>query len=260
VSLDLVAAWTIGFFAACAAGGVLGWLVGRFTTFELGLGVGLLVPGLISLWFTARFALDYRTFTRSPTRALGTVVAVEDVPANAAGSVTTPVAIVEYVDGHGEKRRTRSGGGSGLHVDDAVTVVDGRVARVHELRNGGGASMLFGTFPLSLGLYFLFGSVYERLYGDRREHSARRGGRMFRSVTVYANLVLVAGILWGAFRSESVLDGIREGFLIVAIGLWIHCANGIAARADPRWSLGMGVLALNFTAWVVALGIFVVAE
>jgi hypothetical protein len=145
-------------------------------------------------------------------------------------------------------------------VDDTVTVVDGRVGRVDELRNGAGASMLFGMFPLSLGLYFLFEAAWERLYGDHPGRSRRLDGRAFRYVNAYANVVLVAGILWGGFRGASVLDAIREGFLIVAIGLWIHCANGLVARADPRWSLGMGVLALNFTAWVVAIGIFVVAE
>ena len=71
-------------------------------------------------------------------------------------------------------------------------------------------------------------------------------------------MTLTARIVRGPVLSR--LAGIREGFLVVAIGLWLHCANGVAARADPRWSFGMGVLALNFTAWVVALGIFVVPE
>lgn len=256
--MDLVAAWTLSFFGACAVGGVLGWLIGRFSTFELGMGVGLLVPGLVSLWFTARFAVDYREFTRSPSRAVGTVVEIVDAPANASGSFTTPVAIVEYADGSGEKRRARSGGGSGLHVDDTVTVVHGRVARVDELRNGGAVSMLFGTFPFSVGLFFLFSWVYERAYGENPDRTrVERSPSPF--VNIYGNLVLVTGILWGAFRHASVLQSIREGFGLVALGLWIHCVNGVVARGDPRWSLGMGVLALNFTAWVVAVGMFDVA-
>jgi hypothetical protein len=40
------------------------------------------------------------------------------------------------------------------------------------------------------------------------------------------------------------------------LALWIHCVHGVVVRGDPRWSVGMGVLALNTTAWVVAIGIF----
>jgi len=204
------------------------------------------------LWFTARFVQDYREFTRSPARAEGTVVAIEDAPANASGSVTTPVAVVEYTDAHGEKRRVRSGGGAGLHVDETVTVVDGRVARVRDLRNGGAVSMLFGTFPFSMGVFFLFGW----LHGERPPRATRADRPAVRFVTGYANLALFLGILWAGFRNVPVLEGIREGFMIVSFALWLHCANGVVARGDPRWTLGMGILALNFTAWVVAIGLF----
>jgi hypothetical protein len=43
------------------------------------------------------------------------------------------------------------------------------------------------------------------------------------------------------------------GFGVVAIGLWIHVVHGALARRDVRWTLGVAVVAINFSAWVVAL-------
>jgi hypothetical protein len=152
--MDLVSSWVLAFFGTCAVGALVGWLVGRFSTFELGLGVGMALPGIVSLGYALTFLAEYRDFTQSRYRVPGTVVAVEDRPVNESGSITTPVAVVEYeVDG--ERRRVDSGGGSGLAVEQAVVVVDdphrppAKVARPDELRGAGVAAMLFGTFPAS---------------------------------------------------------------------------------------------------------------
>jgi len=54
VGLDLASQWMLSFFAACLAGLVVGWLVARFASFEVGLGVGLLLPGLVRTGRRAR--------------------------------------------------------------------------------------------------------------------------------------------------------------------------------------------------------------
>jgi predicted heme/steroid binding protein len=86
VELDLVTRWTLYFFGSLAVGGVVGFLVAKLATFELGMGVGLLMPGLVSLSFTYAFVDTYRELSDDPARVVGTVVAVEDRPANASDS------------------------------------------------------------------------------------------------------------------------------------------------------------------------------
>ena len=92
--LDLVASWLLAFFGSCAVGALLGWLVARFSTFEHGVGIGLLLPGLVSLAFAGRFAVEHHDFTHAPSRAHGRVIAVEARAVNDTGSVTTPVTSV----------------------------------------------------------------------------------------------------------------------------------------------------------------------
>ena len=36
-------------------------------------------------------------------------------------------------------------------------------------------------------------------------------------------------------------------FGAVSVGLWLHCADGVVMRRDLRWTLGIGVLAVNFS-------------
>ena len=58
-------------------------------------------------------------------------------------------------------------------------------------------------------------------------------------------------ILATPFSSDPVEHAIVLGF-VVSLGLWVHVVQGICLSADPRWTLGVGVVA-NFSAGVVAL-------
>jgi hypothetical protein len=56
--MDLASAWMLAFFGACALGGAVGFLLNKLVGFEFGLGVGLLIPGLVSLHFCWNFATE----------------------------------------------------------------------------------------------------------------------------------------------------------------------------------------------------------
>ena len=258
VGVDLVGRWVLYFFASCLGGALLGLAVAWLATFEIGAGLGFLLPGLVSLSFTVAFCREYRDLSFNPRRTAGTVVGIEDRASNASGSVTTPVAIVEYTAADGSKRRGSSLGGTSLHTGDSVVVVprsgmpDGiAVGTPHEMQGGAIVSMLFGTFPLSAGIFFVVSAlagavraedVSERWAIDRRSY-----------LTTMANLTIFCGILAIPFFSEPEAHGIMMGFAVVALGLWLHVVQGVRLGADARWTTGLGVLAVNFSAWVVAL-------
>jgi len=268
--MDLVSSWTLAFFGAVALGGLVGWLVARFSTFELGLGVGMLVPGIVSLGYTVTFLLEYRDFTQSPHRVPGVVVAIEDQPVNESGSITTPVAIVEYeVDG--ERRRVASGGGSGLAVGQAgVVVVDdparppAKVAQPRELRGGGIASMLFGTFPATAAIFFLFSWANDRFRLDRWQRPPPSRG-VWLTLTTIATLIMATGILWPVLV-EQPPEGVEQSdaellhdfimvFGIASIGIWMHFFIWLFSRRELRWALIFFVIAVNFDAFVLAMWI-----
>lgn len=268
--MDLVSSWTLAFFGTCAVGGLVGWLVARFSTFELGIGVGMLLPGVVSLSYAATFLVEYRDFTQNPHRTRATVVAIEDKPVNESGSITTPVGVVEYeVDG--EKRRIYSGGGSSLAVgqDDVVVVDDpyrppAKVARPEELRGGGIASMLFGTFPASAAIFFLFSWANDRFHLDRWQRPPPSRG-VWLTLTTLASLVMVTGILWpvlieppaddvGQTDAEFLHDFIMV-FGIASVGIWMHFFVWLISRRELRWALIFFVIAVNFDAFVVAMWI-----
>jgi hypothetical protein len=258
MGLDLAATWMLSFFGACFAGMALGFVVGRFTRFEIGLGVGLLLAGVTSLSFTPRFVLAYRELTTSAWRSEGSVVAIEPRPVNAAGDVTTPVAVVEF-EASGAMYRAESRGGTALHVGDRVAVVwpDGDPRRAkfgdpHESLGGAIASLLFGIFPFSAALFFLITAALPERAPDRR--ATARAERQERSYATWlANLVMFAGMTSIFVTQGTVLDQIVVAFGGVSLGLWLHVANGIRLRADPRWTLGMSVVAINFSVWVAVL-------
>lgn len=253
-----MARWTLYFFGACFLGGIVGFLVAKLSTFELGMGIGLVIPGLVSLSFTVAFFQEYRDLSFNPRRTTGTVVAIEDRAANAAGDVTTPFAIVEYETRDGVKRRVASRGGSSFKIDDVVVVVprpgapDGVAMGTPRAMQGGAiASMLFGTFPFSAGIFFL-ASAFVREIPLKDEHRrAWAQGRSF--LTMAANLLMVCGILATPLFSDPVAHAVMLGFGVVSLGLWLHVIQGIRVRRDVRWTLNMGVIAINFTAWVAAL-------
>jgi hypothetical protein len=80
-------------FGAAAVGGLTGFLVGRLSPFEIGLGVGLLIFGAVAFCFSARCLLEYRAFAYAGPNALWSeVIAIEDRAVNGSGSITTPVS------------------------------------------------------------------------------------------------------------------------------------------------------------------------
>ena len=259
MGLDLASSWVLWFFGACAAGGALGFVLGKLLGFEFGLGVGLLVPGVVSLSFTLAFVTEYRDFRDDPSRAAGRVVAVEDRAVNASGDITTPVAVVEFTTSDGAQYRTESRGGSGLHVDDDVTVVydasdptRAKVGQPDELLGGAVASVLFGTFPTSAAVFFMVGWFDDKRRRIPTRREAERASKPTH-ITPIANLLMVGGLLGAGLWQGSVLEQILVAFGAVSVGLWLHCADGVAMRRDLRWTLGIGVLAVNFSVWVVAL-------
>lgn len=143
MELDLVTRWLLSFFGSLALGGIIGFLVAKLSTFEAGMGVGLIVPGLVSLSFTYAFVEGYRVLSCDAARTRGVVVAVEDRAANASGSVTSPVAIVEYETRDGVRQRVDGPRASSLQVDDEVVVVPRpaaprmpRIGRPHDMQAG----------------------------------------------------------------------------------------------------------------------------
>jgi hypothetical protein len=222
------------------------------------MGIGLLLPGLVSLSFTLAFVQGYRSFAFDPQRIDGTVVAIEHRSMNASGSVTSPVALVEYTSRDGAVHRIDGPRSSSLKESDRVVVVpalgtlDGvRVGRPSDMQGGAIASMLFGTFPFSAGVFFLVSALVGERSAREEDLSIERPERS--SATVAANLLMVCGILATPFFSDPVEHAIMLGFGVVSLGLWAHVVQGIRARRDVRWTLGVGVVAINFTAWVVAL-------
>ena len=256
---ELATAWTLSFFGACAAGGVVGFALAKLLGFEFGLGVGLLIPGVVSLGFTTAFVTEYRDFRDNPSRADGVVVAVEDRPTNASGDITTPVAVVEFTAKDGVQYRAESKAAAGLHVSDEVTVVypasdprRGKVGQPQTLFGGAIASMLFGTFPASAGIFFLVSWLVGRRERAPTKREAERASKPTH-LTPIANLLMVGGVLGGGLWPGPVLEQLLCVFGVVSLGLWVHCVDGFVMRRDLRWSLGIGVLAVNFSAWVVAL-------
>ncbi len=258
MELDLVTRWTLWFFASLVIGGGVGFLVAKLTTFELGLGVGLLIPGLVSLSFSLAFVQAYRALASDPRRLDGTVVAVEDRAANASGSITSPVAIVEYATRDGVRRRLDGPRSSSLQAGDAVVLVPRlgapggfRIGRPQDMQGGAIGSMLFGTFPLSAGIFFLASALAGELTPRQERRRIERQGRSYLNWA--ANVLIFCGIVAAPLFSGPVEHAIMLAFAVVALGLWLHVVNAVRVGRDVRFTLGVGVLAVNFSAWVVAL-------
>lgn len=258
MEIDLVTRWMLWFFATLALGGAVGFLVAKLSSFEIGLGVGLLIPGIVSLSFTLGFVQAFRELAYDPRRLVGTVVAVEDRAVNAAGSITAPVAIVEYVTPDGTRRRIDGPRSSSLKEGDEVAMVPRigtpsrfRIGQPHEMRGGAIASMLFGTFPLSAGVFFLVSALAGELTPRQEQRRIDRQGRSYLNWA--ANVLMVAGVLATPLFSDPVEHAIMLGFGVVSLGLWAHVVSALRVGRDLRFTLGIGVLAVNFSAWVVAL-------
>ncbi len=112
--------------------------------------------------------------------------------------------------------------------------------------------MLFGTFPASAGLFFLLGWFSDRRPRELTSAEALRAQQPSR-LTPVGNLLMFAGIVGAGFWPGTVLEAVLVAFGTVSLGLWVHVVDGVRRRREPKWTLVMAVLALNFSAWVLAL-------
>ena len=90
-----------------------------------------------------------------------------------------------------------------------------------------------------------------------RRRAAAKGSRGATRLTWLANAVLFGGfagpVTWTIAVDAPVAYGVMLAFGGVSVGLWLHVVEGIASRRDPGWTLGVAVVAVNFSVWVLAL-------
>jgi hypothetical protein len=276
--MDLVSAALLSLFAAAAAGGAIGFGIGRFTRFEIGLGVGLVLFGAVALYFAGRCFLEYRAFAYAgPYAAWGEVIAIEDRPVNASGSVTSPVPVVRFSAADGSTHVIRGPASGSMAVGEHVNVIvdpldpqRSRASQVKELRGGAIALLLFGTFPMSFGAWLLLterGGPARTGRGQRGASAraqarpaaapiAPAGAQRARGPAIMLlNAALVCAILWIGAAPGDLQQRFVEGFGAVAAVFVGYALWGWYVRADAAWRGGMIVLALNFGVWALALAL-----
>lgn len=130
-------------------------------------------------------------------------------------------------------------------------------AEAADLRGGAIAFFLFGTFPFSLGAFFLARRFLPPKAGQDLAEAPRGWGPRRLSI-VALNLMLAAGIAWPVFAGDSVARGLMQGFGVIAAAILLHGVRGLFdPRASAQWCLGMLVLGANFASWVVALHLLI---
>lgn len=269
--MDSVGAAFLWFFGALFGAALLGALIGRFTSFAVGMTVGLLVPGALSANYAVQFFLDHQTFAApAPNKVMGDVIAIEDRAVNESGSITQPTPVIRYTTRENTAHTIRGPGAASYKVGEKVTVLydledpeRARVADIRELKGAAIAFMLFATFPLSAGLFFLFSAISEVL--EKRD--LKRPPRLPKSLTISPyrrrlmrelnwgfNLAMVGGILWVALAPTDLERAFMLGFAIVACGMLGHTLRGLwDPNVGPLWSFAMFVIAVNFAVFSVAL-------
>ncbi len=271
--MSLVTAATLWMFGALFAGCLFGFLVGKLTRFEVGLGAGLLVPGVVCLWFAAQCLIEYRAFQHAgPNGAWGEVTAVEDRPVNAAGDITQPVPVIRFTAPDDSVHTIRGPGSSGFKVGDAVSVIydpsdpeRSRIGKLSELRGGAIAMLLFGTFPFSFGLWFLYAYARgssERTMGAKRKDekpppvtAQPRSGKLVPALLFIA---MFCGTIWIGVGVGELEQRFVQGFGVVGLALVGYAVWGAASRrANSIWSVGVAVLGINFGVWAFALHLLV---
>lgn len=250
------------FFASLAVGAMVGALCGRFTRFESGLAIGLLIPGLVTAWMLWRVWQEYQVFTTSsPQLVAGRVVAIEDIPVQGG---TQPAPRVEFtVPGSGSREVLGPRSGA-FAVGDRVQVLldvrhvaGARVANPRHLRGAFLGYLLFDTFLLSIGGYMLVSSWF----GDPDRESLMRRDKRARSVPAMRRRLLDHGrhalfvtmfcaVLWIALGSGEPWLRFAQGFGGIAAALLGYALTSLVdPRTDRLAALGLGVLAVNFGVW-----------
>lgn len=173
-------------FTSALVGGLVDLLVGWLTRFNYGLATGLLIFGGTTMWFAVRCLQEYQLYSTAGERAVwGEVIAVENRPVNASGSITEPVPVVRFAapddTTHTVRGRAATGARVGQHMNvvyDAGDPQRSRIGFATDYRGGAIAFMLFGTFPLSFAVIMIHGAIDERVrtvpvpVGGKPERSA----------------------------------------------------------------------------------------
>lgn len=280
--MDIISVATLSMFGAAAVGGIVGFMVGRFTQFEIGLMIGLTIFGGVTLYFAGRCYIDYQEFANAGANAVwGEVVEIIDKPSNESGSITSPAPVIRFTAADGVTHTIEGPTAGSAKVGEHVTVlVDherperSRIAQVHELRGGAIAFMLFGTFPMSFNVVLLTGLIDARR--TARAHAPSKRGTRGRSVqgsaaapvpstgmrsgaavptfsrwTVLFVVAMVASMSWIALPGEDLVLRFSQGFGGITASLVAYALVG--ARIGLTWVVGLLMLALNFGVWSFAL-------
>jgi len=271
--MDLTTSSQLWFFAALFVALPLGWLVARFSHFERGLGVGLLLPGCVAAWFGWQCLEAYHDFAKAgPDAVAGEVVAVDNEPVNESGSVSRPVPRIRYTAPDRTVHEIRGPASSGFDEGESVVVVHdpadpqrSRVGQPSQLRGAAIAMMLFGTFPLSLGIFFTYGSLVgtpderalaRRKAAERKLPPWRR--RLARDSNVALFFAMLAALLWLVYGTGELERRFVLGFGGIALALAGYALRALLDPAlDSVWVLGVLVLALNFGVWAYALHLLI---
>ncbi len=253
-------------FAAIPVGGLVGWL----TRFEIGLGVGLLLPGLVAAYYFVQFVQQYQRFTNplAPV-VVGKVIAIEEIPVSG-GTQYAP--IVEYLGAAGQLQRARGPRATSFKSGDTASVLSSpagpEIADISNLRGGAIAMALFGTFLLSTASFFLLSGEGKPNGGPARKLVPRRvkplpkiptaltasRRRLMRDINWLMYLLMFSSITWIAYGKGELLMRFATGFGGVALGIFGYIAASFLQPMPARvWRFGMAVVGINFGVWAVAL-------
>ena len=254
--MELTTQTQLAYFAALFAGAALGGIAGWLSRFEIGLGIGLLIPGIVAAHFGTQCLLAYREAGPASTRP-GVVVDVRDEPSNASGSITHEVPVVRYRDDGGVEHTFSGPSASGWQPGDRVRVREAagvfttpQASKPTQLRGGAIAMMLFGTFHLTLGLWFLLGSLFEETAASAPAAAVRVGRRRRRAAHAAAPQPAPERRLSWRFEQGNQL------FMLAIFGamVWIGAGSG---PLITRFAVGFGLITatlLMYAGWTVLIG------
>lgn len=281
--MDITSIGLLSMFGSALAGGLVGFAIGKVTRFEIGLSVGLLIFGAVTLGFAWKCFEEYRAFTTAGSDGLwGEVVEIVDKPSNASGSITSPAPIVKIEGPDGQVHFVEGPTASGAQVGEHVNVIfdrahpeRSRVGKSSDLRGGAIAFMLFGIFPTSFALILTVAMMDEarparsaaaalpRRRGERASPATKAQafapppglrGRFGDTPFKLLFAAMFCSILWIGMDGAPLLERFAQGFAGVAAALAGYALwGGFAARLGLTWTFGLLMLALNFGVWAFAL-------